>query len=130
MAWRRGYRDAWLLLVRMRSNRRDCGWGRKLERVLRGPSVFRELFKHGGYWWRRGREDGRVLATDAHSRDLLSYSSGALWRSTVPFNSIRMSQVTGLKIYEFFRTGHRSLHSSKKCIFITFFLSLIRHELA
>jgi hypothetical protein len=27
---------------------------------------------------------------------------------TVPFNSIRMSQVTGLKIYEIFRTGHRS----------------------
>jgi hypothetical protein len=28
--------------------------------------------------------------------------------STVPFNSIRMSQVTGLKIYEKIRTGHRS----------------------
>jgi hypothetical protein len=33
---------------------------------------------------------------------------GGEGRNTVPFYSIRMSQVTGLKIYEIFRTGHRS----------------------
>jgi hypothetical protein len=35
-------------------------------------------------------------------------SQRTLLYQTVPFNSNRMSQVTDLKIYEIFRTGHRS----------------------